>query len=443
MAPEQAEGEESGPPADVFALASVLYFAATGRGPFGSTPHPAAMLLRVMQRTPDVAVLPAPLRDWLAPCFSKNPADRPTAAQLVRNLTATKPVNLTKQLPPPTVIARPDPLAVRLLRIANVVLALLVIAALAAAALWTPTTTAYPTAPAAVPPDGALPQVTKVADIALDDRAEGMLTAPDGRAVVVFAPRSMRLVDTATRAVSPPVPVPPANAATFSADSTRVYIAGRGISAFDITTRTVAPPIGNTGMEAGDIALAPDGRIGYLTYRDRDDVAVVDLTDGHEIAAIAVGIKGGAIAMASAERLVVYGREGAVVVDPGRRSTVGRIDGPAVDVAVADDGHAYVVGYGSMQRVDLATAKADGPAIGMPDGNSYHLRRTPSGALMLHGFGDPLIRVVDRYGLPRQIIDAGDRVRSVSLSPDGATMYALVGQSTFSVQVYDTRVLAR
>ncbi len=448
MAPEQAEGEESGPPADVFSLASVLYFAATGQGPFGSTPHPAAMLLRVMQRTPDVAALPAPLRDWLAPCFAKDPADRPTAAQLVRDWTATEPVNLTKQLPPPTVIARPDPPAVRLLRIANVVLALLAVAALAAAALWTPTTTATPTATAAPPPDGALPPVTKVAEIALDDRADALLTAPDGRTLAVVSPSSMRFVDTATRAVSPPAPAPAdANVGTFSADSTRLYIGGRGISVFDVRSRTTAPPIGDAGQGVSGIALAIDGRTAYLTHRDRDDIAVVDLTDGRETATITVGNKDGDIAMASADRLVVYGHDGAVVVDPGRRATVGRIKGPVVDVTLADDGHAYVVGYGSMQRVDLATAKADGPPIEMPDGNGYRVHRTPSGALVLHTvIGDELIHILDGSGLPRQIINVGARARvwSVSLSPDGATMYALVKRDNrFSIQVYATRVLAR
>jgi hypothetical protein len=72
------------------------------------------------------------------------------------------------------------------------------------------------------------------------------------------------------------------------------------------------------------------------------------------------------------------------------------------------------------------------------------MRRTPSGALLLHPQPGPLIHVLDGSGLPRQIINAGTDVRSMSLSPDGASMYALVGeQNRFFIQVYDIGVLAR
>ncbi|TDD82463.1 serine/threonine protein kinase [Actinomadura rubrisoli] len=85
MAPEQIEDEPVGPPADVFAWAATMVFAATGRPPFGTGPS-AAVMRRVTSRRPDLGELEGPLRELAARCLDKNPAARPTARQLVRAL---------------------------------------------------------------------------------------------------------------------------------------------------------------------------------------------------------------------------------------------------------------------------------------------------------------------------------------------------------------------
>ncbi|WUH96451.1 protein kinase [Spirillospora sp. NBC_00431] len=85
MAPEQIEDEPVGPPADVFAWGAAMVFAATGRPPFGTGPS-AAVMRRVTSRSPDLGDLEGPLRDLAARCLDKNPAARPTAAQIVRAL---------------------------------------------------------------------------------------------------------------------------------------------------------------------------------------------------------------------------------------------------------------------------------------------------------------------------------------------------------------------
>ncbi|WP_232542696.1 serine/threonine-protein kinase [Streptomyces sp. QHH-9511] len=59
MSPEQAGGQEHTPAGDVFALAGVLVFAATGHGPFG-TGAPADLLYRVRYADPDLTGLPRP-----------------------------------------------------------------------------------------------------------------------------------------------------------------------------------------------------------------------------------------------------------------------------------------------------------------------------------------------------------------------------------------------
>ncbi|MEU1402612.1 protein kinase [Streptomyces sp. NPDC005728] len=81
MSPEQATGGEHAPAGDVFALAGVLVFAATGRGPFGAG-QAADLLFRVRYAEPDLTGVPAGLVQVLRPCFEKDPRQRPTTAWL-------------------------------------------------------------------------------------------------------------------------------------------------------------------------------------------------------------------------------------------------------------------------------------------------------------------------------------------------------------------------
>ncbi|MGW6395854.1 protein kinase domain-containing protein [Streptomyces sp. NPDC055103] len=85
MSPEQASGQEHPPAGDVFALAGVLVFAATGHGPFG-TGSPADLLYRVRYAEPDLAGVPEALLPLLTACLAKDPATRPTTADLTAHL---------------------------------------------------------------------------------------------------------------------------------------------------------------------------------------------------------------------------------------------------------------------------------------------------------------------------------------------------------------------
>lgn len=85
LAPDQAVGGVAAEPADVFSLASVVVYAATGRGPFSRAGEqiPAATLLyRVVHEAPDLEGVPPELAPLLTACLAKEPAARPTAAQL-------------------------------------------------------------------------------------------------------------------------------------------------------------------------------------------------------------------------------------------------------------------------------------------------------------------------------------------------------------------------
>ncbi|MFD0898953.1 serine/threonine-protein kinase [Actinomadura sediminis] len=108
MSPEQANGEAAGPPSDVFALGSVLVFAATGRGPFGAGPA-LAILRRVIDEEPDLTGLTGALRETVAACLAKDPDDRPTVAEVLDRLAAPA-ATATRWLPPEitTVIPEPD-----------------------------------------------------------------------------------------------------------------------------------------------------------------------------------------------------------------------------------------------------------------------------------------------------------------------------------------------
>ncbi|MEU9297714.1 PQQ-binding-like beta-propeller repeat protein [Streptomyces sp. NPDC048266] len=85
MSPEQASGQEHPPAGDVFALAGVLVFAATGHGPFG-TGSPADLLYRVRYAEPDLTGVPEALLPLLTACLAKDPAARPTTGTLTDHL---------------------------------------------------------------------------------------------------------------------------------------------------------------------------------------------------------------------------------------------------------------------------------------------------------------------------------------------------------------------
>jgi hypothetical protein len=81
LAPEQAEGREVGPAADVFALGAVLVSAAGGSAFGGGTP--VALMYRSVHHAPDLGAVPEPLRPVVAACMDKSPARRPSTEQLL------------------------------------------------------------------------------------------------------------------------------------------------------------------------------------------------------------------------------------------------------------------------------------------------------------------------------------------------------------------------
>ncbi|MGW7096068.1 bifunctional serine/threonine-protein kinase/ABC transporter substrate-binding protein [Streptomyces sp. NPDC054874] len=81
LSPEQAQGRRIGPASDVFSLGCVLVYAATGGRPFGSGPV-EAMLFRTVHDAAELGALPPGLLPVVGACLSKDPEDRPAAADI-------------------------------------------------------------------------------------------------------------------------------------------------------------------------------------------------------------------------------------------------------------------------------------------------------------------------------------------------------------------------
>ncbi|WP_253914348.1 ABC transporter substrate-binding protein [Streptomyces mayonensis] len=83
MAPEQWQVPPAVSPAtDVFALGSLLVYAATGRGPFDAG-NPYVTAYQIVHHDPDLGTLPDSLRTVVGRCLDKNPAHRPTPDELL------------------------------------------------------------------------------------------------------------------------------------------------------------------------------------------------------------------------------------------------------------------------------------------------------------------------------------------------------------------------
>ncbi|MEW2401025.1 serine/threonine-protein kinase [Streptomyces sp. NPDC046862] len=108
MSPEQIRAQKDvGPPSDVFSLGSVLTYAASGHVPFDAT-DVYAVAYQLVHEPPDLDGVP----DWLLPvverCLAKEPAERPTADELLALLQSTS-------FPPvgPAVLDSPDTVMLR------------------------------------------------------------------------------------------------------------------------------------------------------------------------------------------------------------------------------------------------------------------------------------------------------------------------------------------
>ncbi|SDG92112.1 serine/threonine-protein kinase [Nonomuraea jiangxiensis] len=95
-APERLRGAEPEPPADLFAWAATMVFAAGGSSPFDGG-SPAATVARIKDGEPELPEL-GELHGLIAACLAKDPAARPTASEVLLWLVGQTSL-LTGQVP--------------------------------------------------------------------------------------------------------------------------------------------------------------------------------------------------------------------------------------------------------------------------------------------------------------------------------------------------------
>ncbi|WP_309054498.1 serine/threonine-protein kinase, partial [Streptomyces sp.] len=92
MSPEQVRGERLTAASDIFCLGSVLVYAATGRGPFGTADSGVhATMFRIAHDEPDLADLAPELTGLIRACLAKEPGARPSAAEIAATLPVPDP----------------------------------------------------------------------------------------------------------------------------------------------------------------------------------------------------------------------------------------------------------------------------------------------------------------------------------------------------------------
>jgi hypothetical protein len=82
VSPEQAEGRELAPASDVFSLGSVLAAACAGNSPFAGS-STVRTLSNIVQGEPDLGRVPGRLLLIVQACLAKDPAARPTPAEVL------------------------------------------------------------------------------------------------------------------------------------------------------------------------------------------------------------------------------------------------------------------------------------------------------------------------------------------------------------------------
>src|SRR6266581_6856378 len=93
LAPEVIEGKQSGPAADVHSWGATVAYAATGRPPFGTGSF-ETIFYRIVHGQPDLEGCPPSLLPLMAAALARDPARRPAAAGLNKQVAALVPAAL-------------------------------------------------------------------------------------------------------------------------------------------------------------------------------------------------------------------------------------------------------------------------------------------------------------------------------------------------------------
>ncbi|MFF3999618.1 PQQ-binding-like beta-propeller repeat protein [Streptomyces californicus] len=109
LTPEQIAGEEVSAASDLFVLGLLLAYAATGATPFTEGPAEGASR-RIAEDEPELDGVPQELRELIASCLAKDPAERPSAGTVAAELALEGAAGLARGgwLPEPLAAAVAD-----------------------------------------------------------------------------------------------------------------------------------------------------------------------------------------------------------------------------------------------------------------------------------------------------------------------------------------------
>ncbi|MFK0236706.1 WD40 repeat domain-containing serine/threonine protein kinase [Streptomyces vinaceus] len=446
LAPEQVRTGTTLPASDVFALAGVLVFAATGRNAFGSVSGSDA-LIRVVGGEPDLDGVPAELLGLVRASMAKDPARRPALGEVLRSLAGNSP---DAWLPPDVAgmvgerreqagvhgaARRPGRRALLLAAGAGVI-------GLGGApvGIWlgsrgNPGAPGPTGGPTATPPsaDGASAPATvrlgPATTIELgrnDTDARSLAYSADGRLLAVGALNKVVLID----------PVAQAKTGEITFDRALGYVSALAFRRTD-------------GLLAAAYTLPPDPRSREAEAREHGRVAVTlwDVASRREVVMLSCPSEGNLMAQAHTVafspdgRLVALGRDGrdsigkAVVwevssgrqvaslpVGAGSNGTFGR----AGSVAFGPDGKVLAVGYGSDRKgaVDLFDTASFAPiaTLALDKTDLFGvtaLAFAPDGRTLYGAYGGIAVWDTASRRPTTALAEVGSRYQSLSLSPDG------------------------
>lgn len=107
LAPEIIEGQEAGPEVDVHAWAGTMLFACTGEPPFGKGTL-EMVFYNITAGKANVDAAPPPLRPLLRDAFQRDPAKRPTAAELAERVERLMAGSAARPSVPDAISTVPD-----------------------------------------------------------------------------------------------------------------------------------------------------------------------------------------------------------------------------------------------------------------------------------------------------------------------------------------------
>ncbi|GAA5145620.1 hypothetical protein GCM10023321_03790 [Pseudonocardia eucalypti] len=419
MSPEQANGLDGGPASDVFSLASTLVFGCTGKGPFGVTGNPVAMLYRITDAEPELAGLPEWLREEFVPCLAKDPEERPSSRDLAARFAPR--TDVPGGWPPPGLPAAP-PAGMPVVQPPGAT-------AIPLAGL---PTTALPGAPTTPPPSGAMTPPGSVVPL------PGAFLTPRPGARVTNRPLAKRpaawvgLASAVALLVLAVVFWPSGPAAVAAGPPRPAAVAGApapvpGLVSRRLTTVSVGSPAKEWTEQ---VLVGKGGAKAYL--RTRDGVYVLDTASNTVTVKIDIdGTSSGMALSSDGQRLgVVTLSNFLTVIDTAAERPVGTFPlagGPGLStpfqggsvfnvtnqLALSSDGRvAYVVNTasGAVALVDTASGAVTGAVPVGP--KPFGIAVTPDGRRLLVGVVENDLRAV-------AVVDTAGRTKlgTVMLEP--------------------------